>query len=282
MCAATSPGPAGDRPPVKPRKRRAAPPPRPVAQARPPRRWRERITAVPPSLITLTVLVVLAAGIALANTLYQVVRKPAELLYPLRDAFTKTPAATWKTYAADFRKYSTAAITPELLAALAQSESAGNPAAHTYWRWNLEASDLFEVYRPASSSVGMYQMTDPAYADAQRYCIRQHVVTTDSCDRDGGTSRLLPDQAIDLAAIYLDRGVAAVLGPQRGRLATPLQKREVAALTHLCGAGPARAFVRRGFRLEPGERCGDHDPAEYLARIDSLARHFARLAAAGE
>jgi len=32
-----------------------------------------------------------------------------------------------------FREYSTAAITPELLAALAQVEGAGNPLARTYW-----------------------------------------------------------------------------------------------------------------------------------------------------
>jgi cell envelope opacity-associated protein A len=31
-----------------------------------------------------------------------------------------------------FREYSTAAITPELLAALAQVEGAGNPLARTY------------------------------------------------------------------------------------------------------------------------------------------------------
>jgi len=33
-----------------------------------------------------------------------------------------------------FNEYSTATITPDLLAALAQVESAGNPVARTYWR----------------------------------------------------------------------------------------------------------------------------------------------------
>ena len=66
-------------------------------------------------------------------------------------------------------------ISPELLAALAQVESAGNPIARTYWRWRL-TSDPFAVYQPASSAVGMYQMTDAAFAEAQGYCILHHTV----------------------------------------------------------------------------------------------------------
>ena len=53
--------------------------------------------------------------------------------------------------------HATAVMTPELLAALAQVEGAGNPVARTYWRWQA-GWNPFEVYRPASSAVGMYQM----------------------------------------------------------------------------------------------------------------------------
>src|SRR6267142_211412 len=49
----------------------------------------------------------------------------------------------------------------ELLAALAQVESAGNPVARTYWRWRLSWNPL-AIYQPASSAVGTYQMTDAA------------------------------------------------------------------------------------------------------------------------
>jgi len=69
-----------------------------------------------------------------------------------------------------FHTYSTRTITPELLAALAQVESTGNPVARTYWRWQLTWNP-FAVYKPASSAVGMYQMNDAAYAEAARYCI---------------------------------------------------------------------------------------------------------------
>jgi len=57
------------------------------------------------------------------------------------------------------------------------------------------------------------------------------------------------------------------------------QREELAAVIHLCGAGPAKAFARRGFRLLPGERCGDHDVAAYLAQIDAMKRRFLGLAA---
>ena len=36
---------------------------------------------------------------------------------------------------------------------------------------------------------------------------------------------------------------------------------------------------RRGFRLMPGEPCGDHDVAAYLAQIVAMKRRFLHLAA---
>ncbi len=127
--------------------------------------------------IAATVLAVFFA----ANIVYHVVRKPTEMFLPVSAALNKTPLETWRQYAPLFREYSTAAITPELLAALAQVESAGNPLASTYWRWRL-AWNPFAIYQPASSSVGMYQMTDAAFAEARRYCIRRHtVIETAAC-----------------------------------------------------------------------------------------------------
>jgi hypothetical protein len=59
------------------------------------------------------------------------------------------------------------------------------------------------------------------------------------------------------------------------------QKQDLAAIIHLCGAGAGQAFARRGFRLLPHERCGDHNAKTYLARVQSMKRQFARLAAGG-
>jgi hypothetical protein len=54
-----------------------------------------------------------------------------------------------------FRTYSTGTIPPELLAALAQSESSGNPVERTYWRWRWSFNP-FAIYQPASSAVSLF------------------------------------------------------------------------------------------------------------------------------
>jgi hypothetical protein len=56
-------------------------------------------------------------------------------------------------------------------------------------------------------------------------------------------------------------------------------KRELASMVHLCDAGAAKSFAQRGFRLAVGERCGDHDVANYLARVKAMEREFLHLAA---
>jgi hypothetical protein len=244
--------------------------------------WRERacwplakLAVLPPAIrIPVAVAMVLAA-VALANLLYQVARKPTEMLFPISGAFAKAPAQTWQQYGPLFREYSTATIAPELLAALAQMESTGNPVARTYWRWRLTWNP-FAIYAPASSAVGLYQMTDPAFSEARRYCIRRHAVTNSACGFTSLYIRVMPSHAVELAAVYLDRNVASVLARQP---ASGQQKQALAALIHLCGAGPARAFARRGFRPLPGERCGDHAVATYLAKVNAMKRQFVRLAA---
>jgi len=221
-----------------------------------------------------------AAALALfaaTNLVYQVVRKPTEMFYPVAGALDKRPGETWEEYGPLFREHATAAVTPELLAALAQVEGAGNPLARTYWRWRLSWNP-FAVYAPASSAVGMYQMTDGAFAEARRSCIRDHAVVAEGCWLTALYSRILPSHAVELAAIYLDHKVHAILARRPRHMATAQQKQDLAAIVHLCGAGPAQAFMRRGFRLAAGERCGDHDAAAYLASFNAMKRQFVRLA----
>jgi hypothetical protein len=237
--------------------------------------WR-RLGAAPRLLRVIILAAVLVAALAAANFVYQVARKPSEILFPVSGALNKAPAETWRQYAPLFREYATATITPELLAALAQAEGAGNPVARTYWRWQLTWHP-FAIYKPASSAVGMYQMTDAAFDEARRYCIRRHAVAAEGCWLTGLHTRILPSHAIELTAIYLDRGVAAILAEYSGT-ARPQQRQDLAAVLHLCGAGPARAFARRGFHLPSGERCGDHAVAAYLAEVNALKVRFARLA----
>src|SRR3984885_1195795 len=147
--------------------------------------------------------------LALTNLAYHVIRKPTELFFFVGHRLDKEPSETWRQYGPLFRAYSTSTITPELLAALAQVESSGNPVDRTYWRWRWSFNP-FAIYQPASSAVGLLQMTDPAYAEVARFCIRDNAVTDTACGFFPYI-RALPSHAVELASIYLDRNVAAVL-----------------------------------------------------------------------
>jgi hypothetical protein len=55
------------------------------------------------------------------------------------------------------------------------------------------------------------------------------------------------------------------------------QKQDLAAVIHLCGAGAGERYARRGLRLTPGHRCGDHDVRAYVAKVNAMRRAFVRL-----
>src|SRR5262245_61442843 len=123
----------------------------------------------------------------------------------------------------------------------------------------------------------MYQITTLTFRKATRYCVRNHVVREDDCWFRSLYTRVLPSHAVELTSALLDRHVARTL--ERRRIsATPRQKQDLAAVIHLCGPGPGDEFARRGFRLAPGQQCGEHDVARYLARVNVMKRQFARLA----
>jgi hypothetical protein len=235
--------------------------------------------------------VVLSALILLlwlgVNWTYHAIHKPTEIFFPLDDALDKSPPETWRRYGSLFREHATAVITPEFLAALAQVEGGGNPVARTYWRWRPTSNPL-ELYQPASSAVGMYQITDATFQEAKRYCIHDHKVVEDgpwhdmnSCWFNRFYTRVLPSHAIELTAARLDRAVAHSTGHRRLVAPTLQKKQDLAAVIHLCGAGAGAAYAVGGFRLTPGQRCGDHDVTDYLAHVNAMKRQFARLAAAG-
>jgi hypothetical protein len=208
------------------------------------------------------VTIAVVAGCFAINWIVQVARKPTELFFPVSGVLHKTPAETWRSYAPIFREHSTAVMTPELLAALAQVEGAGNPVARTHWRWRL-THQPFEVYRPASSAVGMYQITDARFTDAKRLCIHDHVAV-ENCWFNFVYMRTVPSHAVEMTSAFLDRAV------ERRKLkgAALQQKQDLAALIHLCGES-----VRVGAR-----RCGEHDVQLYLAQVNAMKRLFARIA----
>jgi hypothetical protein len=253
-------------------------------------RTRRRVLRALRSLpVSLRVALGLALTVGLwfaANGVYQVVRKPSELFFPVSGTLARTPAETWHEYAPIFREHATRVITPTLLAALAQVEGSGNPVARTYWRWR-PTWHPFDLYRPASSAVGMYQMTDGTFREAKRYCVHDHVVVEDgswhdrgSCWFNGLYTRVVPTHAVEITSALLDVQVARTVERHRVRSATLRQKQDLAAVIHLCGAAAGDAYARRGFRLARGQRCGEHGVGRYLARVDAMRRVFEGLAGA--
>jgi hypothetical protein len=247
------------------------------------RKWLRAYRRAPVSVqlvIGLTAVVLVSLMI---NWLYQAVRKPSELLFPVSGTLYKIPAETWRQYEPIFRRHSTATMTPAFLAALAQVEGSGNPIVRTYWRWSWSPKP-FDVYRPASSAVGMYQITDGTFAEARRYCIHDHEVVMEgpwndwrSCWFNELYTRVVPSHAVELTSAYLDRRVAMTLQSRGIRRATLQQRQELAAVIHLCGAAAGNRYAARGLRATPGQRCGDHHVRSYIVRVNTMKRQFERM-----
>ena len=244
--------------------------------------WRNLRSAPPALLVALGVAACVGLWLA-ANALVQLARKPTEIFSPVGGALDKLPAETWRSYEPIFRAHATATITPDFLAALAQVEGAGNPVASAPWRWKL-TEDPFDVYRPASSAVGMYQITDGTYRQAKRYCIHHNEVAEDgpwydwrSCWFNGLYFRVVPSHAAEMTSAFLDKSVARTLGILKIDNATQRQKQDLAAIMHLCGVAAGEGFARRGFRLASNQRCGAQNVGAYLVQLHALQRSFATL-----
>jgi hypothetical protein len=222
------------------------------------------------------------------NALYQVTRKPSELFFPVSGALFKTPTETWSAYGKLFRRHSTAVMAPELLAALAQVEGSGNPVARTYWRFKPTVAP-FEIYRPASSAVGMYQITNGTFTEARRYCIHDHVVVEQgpwhdlrSCWFNSLYTRVVPSHAIEMTSAYLDRRVSEIAFRAGVQHASLREKQRLAAVVHLCGRGAGLRFARQGLAPTAGQHCGTHDLAAYLGKVERMQAVFSTLAARAE
>jgi hypothetical protein len=255
-----------------------------VPSARTRRRFVRAFRGAPGAVQALVAVLVVVTLWLAVNWTYQVYRKPSELFFPVSGSLYKDPAQTWRAYGALFRRHSTRVMAPDLLAALAQVEGSGNPIVRTYWRWSL-THEPFEIYRPASSAVGMYQITDGTFVDARRFCIHDHAVAVEgpwyafrTCWFNELYTRTVPSHAVELTSAYLDHRVAEMVARHAHTKPTLQQQQNVAALIHLCGPGVAGEYARRGFAPAPGQRCGTHDVRTYLARVNDMRRAFARLA----
>jgi hypothetical protein len=248
------------------------------------RRWWRTFRRAPYGMQLFFSATILLSSVVALNGAYQVIRKPSELFFPVSSVLNKSPVQTWRDYAPIFREHATDVMTPALLAALAQVEASGNPVARTYWRWSWTSAQPFDVYRPASSAVGMYQITDSTFAQARHLCIHEHAVAQDgrwndwhSCWFNALYTRVVPSHAVELTSAYLDHSVATILARHGLHAIALARKQELAALIHLCGAEAGEQFARRRFHLSAAQRCGDQSVGSYLARVQAMQDVFGRL-----
>jgi hypothetical protein len=227
--------------------------------------------------------IVAAAALGAVGVVWQLARKPTEVLTAVLPSSPRTPEQTWEDYGTLFRENATPIVRAELLAALAQAESAGDPLASPPWKLRPSVNP-FDLYGPASRAVGLLQMTEGNLRDAQDLCILDHEVAhagewrgLKGCIATGLRARIVPAHSIEMTAAWLDASVREIVASERIRRMTPERERRLAAVVHLCGRAKGAEFARRGFWVAPGERCGEHDLARYVTRVDALARTFARM-----
>lgn len=230
------------------------------------------------------VLLLIAMSIPTVNWLYQVVKKPTEVVGLFDKYFYKTPHETWSNYSDLFGEHSTNILTPHYLAALAQTESQGNPIARTYWSWKL-TGDWTRLFAPASSSVGLFQMTDATFEEAKRFCIQNGSAVHEDDYRSefGGCwfnwayMRLWPSHAIEMTSARLHFVVEELLNESQ-RKASLIQKQKLAAIVHLCGRQKGRRLIQLGFNTRRIGKCGSHKAAKYVSKVFRMKNRFQRLA----
>ena len=224
--------------------------------------------------------VMIGGALAFAgNIVYQVWRKPTELVGAFDARFFKTPSATWKAFGSAFESKATATLAPEFLAALAQAETEGNPIARTYWKWRW-TSDVARIYAPASSAAGLFQMTDSTFREANRFCLvggEARRVEDGACENSSLYSRLIPSHAIEMTSARLHWHVQRILRGARRARANLRDRWRLATVIHLCGTGRGESFARARFNLSSLGRCGDHDAAAYVRRVERLTEKFKAL-----
>jgi hypothetical protein len=216
-------------------------------------------------------------GFLFVNFVVQIARKPTEAL-GLMPTTSKTPMQTWQSYREEFVSSSTNIITADFLAAIAQVESAGDPVAQPPWvfRWT---TDIFRVYAPQSTAVGLMQITEGNYAEAKNYCIRDGRVET-HCWLNNLYARFWPSHSIQMAAGFMHVQVERFMALHGVKNSNLENQQKLAALIHLCGKGRAPEFIKNQFKIGRGfQKCGTHDPNVYLQKVAMYKRQFSRMLA---
>ncbi len=233
--------------------------------------------------VAITVLIALFLLLFTSNLIFQLFRKPSELIGLLRSGVYKTTGETWDAYGELCRKHSTYIMTPHFLCAMAQVESSGNQFATPHWRWRW-TTDISEIYAPASSAVGLMQYTDGAFEEAKKFCIDDHEVAfkgrffdLESCWPNFFYTRLSPSDSIEMTSARLHYYIEDILEKYQYSHTSLKNKQKLAAVIHLCGLSKARTFVKNHFSFDAISPCGSHSPAVYYGRIEIIMNALERI-----
>lgn len=217
---------------------------------------------------------IIIATVLAANFLVQVARKPTEALGFVFSQ-KKTMYDTWSSYKNEFLSSETDLIPAEFLAAVAQVESAGDPVAQPKWVLRF-TTDILNIYSPASSAVGLMQITEGNYHEAKTLCIKQKKVSRD-CWLNKVYARVLPSHSIEMASAYMHQTVTQLLGDKRAHQILRDNIYKLAAVIHLCGKQKAYEYVQSNFKLNSFSRCGSHSVSNYIRKVFAYKTQFARF-----
>ena len=212
---------------------------RPVCRWRGARFARRTLATVPAAVRIAFVVATILAVVSLVNVVYQVVRKPTELLFFVGGALDKVPSETWQQYWAVCRKYSTARSRRAARCAGADREHGQSGGAHLL----ALAADL-EPFRGVQACL---ERRRPISDD--RCGLRRGEPLLRPPARCRGCRLLVQQPIYPRGAKPRHRARGGVPGPRcRGgsRLRTrhdgePEQKQDLAALIHSAAQGPPGA-----------------------------------------
>ena len=227
--------------------------------------------------------VLLGLALLAANFIAQLVLKPSEVLGLAGMGSTKTPRQTWAELGPAFQSRATRLIAPEFLAALAQVESSGDPFAGPPWRWRWTTNPL-RLYGPASTAVGLMQITDGNFKQARVLCVKNGRVARDgpwsdpdACRLTGLYSRLAAADAIEMTSAFLHLHVSKLLAKTKRKVS--VREREgLAAVIHLCGPEKGPALVRANFNADALGSCGEQAVGPYVRQVLRYRAQFSRMA----
>jgi hypothetical protein len=212
----------------------------------------------------LKIKVLVAALLAFSFCAYHIYHHPSLVFLPLSSSFYKTPTETWDSYGELFESYSSDKLAPEFLAALAQTESMGNPLALTYW--SLSASlNPFHWFRPASTATGILQVTSPTWKEMKNFCLQDMKLIkhaqTGVCRGNLFRFRIFASHSVHLVSAWFhDFLEDKRLGDR--------DTRKVLSVLHLCGKTKAKKFLRNSLNFKAIGRCGSHKPSLYFSKLE--------------